>query len=161
MQTTPQATQFNTRKSASQTQGGVNWRHRFGSEQGLVETSVTGYLGTREVTQFLAIPAATQAPPSHGGGVIDFDRDYNGVDARALLHFGDTDLVIGVSQETQVDDRLGNENFIGTPPNQTLGVAGRCAATRPIVRPRVMPMRRSRRRCPASGNWWPACARAR
>ncbi|MFI4932543.1 MAG: TonB-dependent receptor domain-containing protein, partial [Burkholderiales bacterium] len=90
-----------------------------------VETSFTGYLGTRSVTQFLAIPAATQAPPQHGGGVVDFDRDYNGVDARALLRFGDTDLVIGVSQETQVDDRLGNENFIGTPPNQTLGVVGR------------------------------------
>ena len=123
-QTTPQATQFDTRKSVSQTQGGVNWRHRFGSEQGLVETSVTGYLGTRAVTQFLAIPVATQAPPNHGGGVIDFDRDYNGIDARGLLRFGDTDLVIGLSQETQVDERRGNENFVGTPPNQTLGVMG-------------------------------------
>jgi iron complex outermembrane receptor protein len=123
-QTTPQATQFDTRKSISQTQGGANWRHRFGSEQGLVETSLTGYLGTRAVTQFLAIPVATQAPPNHGGGVIDFDRDYDGIDARALLRFGDTDLVIGISQETQVDERRGNENFVGTPPNQTLGVMG-------------------------------------
>jgi len=124
LQTTPQATQFDTRKSIDQTQGGVNWRHRFGSEQGLVETSVTGYLGTRSVTQFLAIPVATQAPPNHGGGVIDFDRDYNGVDARALLRFGQTDLVLGVNQERQVDERRGYENFVGTPPNQTLGVQG-------------------------------------
>src|SRR5262245_56619808 len=29
LSTTPQATQFNTRKSVEQTQGGVNWRHRF------------------------------------------------------------------------------------------------------------------------------------
>ncbi|HSW21541.1 MAG TPA: TonB-dependent receptor plug domain-containing protein, partial [Burkholderiaceae bacterium] len=68
-QTTPQATTFNTRKAVGQTQGGVNWRHRFGS-QGLVETQLTGYLGTRSVTQYLAIPVATQAPPNHGGGVI-------------------------------------------------------------------------------------------
>jgi len=124
LQTAPQATQFNTRKSIAQTQGGVNWRHRFGSEQGLLETQVTGYLGTRSVTQFLAIPVATQAPPNHGGGVIDFDRDYNGIDARALLRFGQTDLVIGVNQERQADDRKGYENFLGTPPNQALGVVG-------------------------------------
>lgn len=124
LQTTAVATQFNTRKSIGQTQGGVNWRHRFGAEQGLVETYVTAYLGTRSVTQYLAIPVATQAPPQHGGGVVDFDRDYNGIDLRALLRFGETDLVIGVSQERQVDDRRGNENFIGTPPNQMLGVLG-------------------------------------
>lgn len=124
LQTTSVATQFNTRKSIDQTQGGVNWRHRFGAEQGLVETQVTGYLGTRSVTQFLAIPVATQLPQQHSGGVVDFDRDYNGIDARALLHFGETDLVLGVNQERQVDDRKGNENFIGTPPDQTLGVLG-------------------------------------
>jgi len=124
LQTAAVATQFNTRKSIEQTQGGVNWQHRFGNEQGLVQTNVTAYLGTRSVTQYLAIPAATQTPPQHGGGVIDFDRDYNGIDARALLHFGQTDLVLGVNQERQVDDRRGYENFIGTPPNQTLGVQG-------------------------------------
>ena len=124
LQTTPQATLFNTRKSIEQTQGGVNWRHRFGNEQGLVETNVTGYLGARSVTQFLAIPAATQGAPNHGGGVIDFDRDFGGVDARALLRWGQTDFVVGVNQERQKDERRGYENFVGTPPNQTLGVQG-------------------------------------
>jgi iron complex outermembrane receptor protein len=123
-QTTPQAIQFNTRKAVSQVQGGVNWQHRFNTEQGLVATHVTAYLGTRGVTQFLAIPAPTQAPPNHGGGVIDFDRNYDGIDARALMRFSETDLVVGASQERQVDERRGNENFIGTPPNQTLGVLG-------------------------------------
>ncbi|HEY6511835.1 MAG TPA: TonB-dependent receptor [Burkholderiaceae bacterium] len=122
-QTTPQATTFDTRKEVGQTQGGVNWRHRFGS-QGLVETQLTGYLGTRSVTQYLAIPVATQGPPNHGGGVIDFDRDYDGIDARALMRFGETDLVVGASQERQVDERRGYENFVGTPPSQTLGVQG-------------------------------------
>ena len=124
LQTSPLATQFNTRKSIGQTQGGVNWQHRFGNEQGLVETNVTAYLGTRSVTQYLPIAPATQAPPSHSGGVVDFDRDYDGIDARASMRFGQTDLVVGVNQERQVDDRKGYENFIGTPPSQTLGVQG-------------------------------------
>jgi iron complex outermembrane receptor protein len=122
--TTPQATQFNTRKTIRQSQGGINWRHCFGNEQGLVETVVTGYLGSRGVTQWLAIAPATQANPRHGGGVIDFDRDYSGVDARALLHFGETDLVLGFNQERMVDDRRGFENFTGTGANQVLGVVG-------------------------------------
>ena len=50
LQTAPQATQFNTRKSIEQTQGGVNWQHRFGNEQGLVQTNFIAYLGTRSVT---------------------------------------------------------------------------------------------------------------
>ena len=118
------ATQFNTRKTIRQSQGGMNWRHRFGNEQGLVEAVVTGYLGSRGVTQWLAIAPTTQANPRHGGGVVDFDRHYNGIDARALLHVGDTDLVLGVNQERQVDDRRGFENFTGTGANQVLGVVG-------------------------------------
>jgi len=123
-QTTPQATQFNTRKTIRQSQGGVNWRHRFGAEQGLVETVLTGYRGSRGVTQWLAIAPATQANPRHGGGVIDFDRDYSGIDARALLRLGTTDVVLGVNEERQIDERRGFENFTGTPPDQLLGVVG-------------------------------------
>jgi len=123
--TTAVATQFDTRKTIRQTQGGLNWRHRFGHAQGWVETVVTGYLGTRGVTQWLAIPAGTQANPRHGGGVIDFDRDYNGVDARAVLRFGSADVVLGFNQERQVDDRFGFENFTGSGAGQVLGVTGR------------------------------------
>jgi iron complex outermembrane receptor protein len=118
------ATQFNTRKTIRQSQGGINWRHSFGREQGLVETVVTGYRGSRGVTQWLAIAPATQANPRHGGGVIDFDRDYSGIDARALLRLGETDVVVGVNEERQVDDRRGFENFTGAAPNQVLGVVG-------------------------------------
>lgn len=123
-QTTAQATQFNTRKTIRQSQGGVNWTHRFGRDQGLIETVVSGYRGSRGVTQWLAIAPATQANVRHGGGVIDFDRDYSGVDARALLHVGETDLVLGANQERQVDDRRGYENFTGTGAGQVLGVVG-------------------------------------
>jgi iron complex outermembrane receptor protein len=123
--TTPQALQFNTRKTIRQTQGGINWSHRFGDDSLLQETVLTAYRGTRGVTQWLAIAPGTQtATARHGGGVIDFDRDYGGVDARALLRLGTADVVIGVNQEKQVDDRFGFENFVGTAPNQTLGVVG-------------------------------------
>jgi iron complex outermembrane receptor protein len=123
--TTPQALQFNTRKTIRQTQGGINWSHRFGDDTLLQETVLTAYRGTRGVTQWLAIAPGTQtATARHGGGVIDFDRDYGGVDARALLRLGAADVVIGVNQEKQVDDRFGFENFVGTAPNQTLGVVG-------------------------------------
>jgi iron complex outermembrane receptor protein len=122
--TTPQATQFDTRKTIRQTQGGINWSHRFGEGSALQETVLTGYLGSRGVTQWLAIAPGTQANPRHGGGVIDFDRDYSGVDARARLRLGTTDVVLGLSQERQVDERRGFENFTGAAPNQTLGVVG-------------------------------------
>jgi iron complex outermembrane receptor protein len=122
--TTPQATQFDTRKTIRQTQGGITWTHRFGDASVLQETVLTGYQGSRGVTQWLAIAPPTQANPRHGGGVIDFDREYGGADARVLLRLGPTDLVIGVNQERQVDDRRGFENFTGTAPNQTLGVVG-------------------------------------
>jgi iron complex outermembrane receptor protein len=122
--TTPQATQFDTRKTIRQTQGGIHWTHRFAEDSPLVETTLMGYGGTRGVTQWLAIAPGTQGNPRHGGGVIDFDRDYNGVDARALLRLGATDVVLGVNTERQVDDRNGFENFTGTAPNQILGVTG-------------------------------------
>lgn len=122
--TTPQATQFNTRKTIHQSQGGINWSHRFDEGSALTETVLTGYKGTRGVTQWLAIAPATQANPRHGGGVIEFDRAYDGVDARALLRLGQADVVLGVNQERQTDARRGYENFIGTPPDQVLGVTG-------------------------------------
>ena len=77
-QTTPQAALFDTRKTSGQTQGGGAWRHRFVDAGALRESVLTAYAGRRDVTQWQAIPAATQASPRHPGGVIDFDRDYSG-----------------------------------------------------------------------------------
>jgi iron complex outermembrane receptor protein len=56
--------------------------------------------------------------------VIDFDRDYSGVDAKALLRVGETGVVLGVTQERQVDQRRGFENFTGSGAGQVLGVVG-------------------------------------
>jgi iron complex outermembrane receptor protein len=123
-QTTPEATQFDTRKQARQTQLGATWRHRFEAAGPLSESAVTAYYGQRSVTQWQAITAATQANPRHGGGVVDFDRDYDGIDARLTWRWDGIDLVTGAAVERQQDDRRGYLNYIGTPTAPTYGVTG-------------------------------------
>jgi iron complex outermembrane recepter protein len=123
-QTTPQAEQFNTRKTVEQTQLGLQWKHRFATSGALQDSEVTLYRGKRGTTQWQAIPVATQAPPAHPGGVIDFDREYFGIDARLIWRWEQALIVAGVSADQQDEDRRGFENFIGTPPSQELGVTG-------------------------------------
>jgi iron complex outermembrane recepter protein len=123
-QTAQVALDFNTRKTTEQTQAGLSWRHRF-DDGALRETQFALYAGNRAVVQWLAIPAATQTPARHGGGVIDFDRTYSGSEARARWSFGPVELITGVALDEQHDDRRGYENFTGTAPNQVLGVTGR------------------------------------
>ena len=132
--TTAVATQFNTRKTIAQTQAGVNWRHQFADGSVLRESSLSLHSGQRSVVQFLAIPAITQRNPAqnpptwqrHGGGVIDFDRSYDGAELRlALAPMPGLDAVAGLSLERQRDQRLGYENFTGDPRTPTaLGVQG-------------------------------------
>lgn len=123
-QTTPQASQFNTRKATAQTQLGAQWRHWFASAGALNESVLTVYSGQRGVTQWQAIAPATQAPARHPGGVIDFDREYFGVDARLVWRWERGQLVAGVAADRQNEDRRGFENFSGAPPSQELGVIG-------------------------------------
>ena len=134
-QTAQPALDFNTRKNARQTQAGASWRHLFAGEGALRESQLSAYLGDRSVTQWQAIPAATQGNPRHGGGVVDFDRRYDGVEGRLRWSLGPVDLVTGAVIERQQDDRRGYENFTGTAPNQVLGVTGRL---RRVLRADVM-----------------------
>jgi iron complex outermembrane receptor protein len=113
-QTTPQATQFDTRKTARQQQAGLSWQRRF-DEGALREGRLALYAGTRSVAQWLAIAPATQANPRHGGGVIDFDRRYHGLEARLRWAWDGLDLLAGAAVEQQRDQRRGFENFSGTP----------------------------------------------
>ncbi|HLL12453.1 MAG TPA: TonB-dependent receptor, partial [Rubrivivax sp.] len=119
LQTTSQALQFDTRKDTEHSQLGLSWRHRF-SESALREFQASAFSGRRSVVQWLAIPPATQAAPRHGGGVIDFDREFGGVDARLRFGLGAAQMVVGAALEEQRDSRRGYANFIG---NQ-LGVTG-------------------------------------
>lgn len=123
-QTASQATTFNTRKNTRQEQGGASWRHALAD--GVVrEFAVSTYVGQRGVAQWQAIAPAAQTSPSSPGGVIAFERDYAGADARATLRFGPVDVIVGVNPEQSRENRRGYENFVGTGARQVLGVTGR------------------------------------
>lgn len=124
--TAGQALEFNTRKTLSQSQVGLQWRHRFGSgsDDGLRESTLMVYEGRRAVTQWLAIPASTQSPPRHGGGVVDFDRAYRGAEGRLSWRFGGADAVIGLNAESQDDDRRGYLNYVDSDNTRRFGVTG-------------------------------------
>jgi iron complex outermembrane receptor protein len=124
-QTTSVATQFNTRKNTRQEQAGASWQRRFDGDGGLSRLAVSLYAGQRSVTQWQSIAAGTQAAARHPGGVIDFDREYQGVELRSHWRFGSTSAVLGLAQDTQNEQRRGFENFTGTGAAQLLGVTGR------------------------------------
>ncbi|MFO1328410.1 MAG: TonB-dependent receptor [Rubrivivax sp.] len=122
-QTTPQALDFDTRKTSRQTQLGASWVHRY-ADGVLRETQLSAYGGQRAVTQFLAIAAATQAAPRHGGGVIDFERDYQGLEARVRLAFGPVEALLGATHDRQRDDRQGYLNYTGSAAAPVYGQVG-------------------------------------
>lgn len=128
-QTASVATQFNTRKDTAQTQGGLSWRHKFGGDGALQESQVSVYQGRRSVTQWQSIPTGPQASATHPGGVIDFDRDYQGIDGRLVWRWSLDDdrglqVVAGVSSDHSEEDRRGYQNFTGSGASQVLGVTG-------------------------------------
>jgi len=112
---------FNTRKSVQQSQGGAIYEQDFGGGNTL---RVMGYYGQRGVTQYLAIPVATQGNPLHSGGVVDLDGEYGGTDLRWIWK-GDLagrpfEIAAGLAYDRQDQGRKGYENFVG----DTLGVKG-------------------------------------
>jgi len=115
------AERYNTRKSIDHQQGGASWDQRF--ESGRLHAGLWG--GNRRVTQFQAFSKAFQAPPSHSGGVVDFDRDFYGTDINwqdmRELAGGRLTTTLGIEYGRSSDDRKGYENFVGN----TLGVQGK------------------------------------
>ena len=120
-QATPQALQYNTRKSVSQRQLGLVWRQALGESNTL---RLMGYGGNRDVEQYLSVPIGAQANPLSGGGVIDLGNRYGGVDARwtwnGSLAGRELELTLGANADRQRQHRLGFQNYIGS----TLGVRG-------------------------------------
>lgn len=112
---------FDTRKSVRQSQLGAKAEYD-ASERSTF--ALIAYTGRRRTTQMLSIPVMAQTPPTQGGGAIDLDRDYHGLDARWHWRgaaFGrPAALTAGVLGEVSDEHRLGFENFLG----QTLGVVG-------------------------------------
>ena len=110
-QADPAAIRFDTRKSVTQLQGGVTVEQRF---DGATSLRVTGYGGTRQVRQFLALPGTG---PTSSGGVTDLDRSFGGVDARLNMQFAllgrPLTLTLGANYETQSEHRQGFVNNDG------------------------------------------------
>lgn len=112
---------YDTRKSARQSQLAAIYERSLGP----VDARLLAYGGQRSVWQVLSIPAAVQrANPLSGGGVIDFDAPFAGLDARVSLRRGEGvrpfDVVAGLGIETVLQQRSGYENFAG----DRLGVRG-------------------------------------
>ncbi|MFC5458227.1 TonB-dependent receptor family protein [Massilia niabensis] len=113
---TPQRTlakRYNTRKSIEHTQAGATFEQRFGQDR----LRLTAWAGNRQVLQYQAFSRGFQAPPTHSGGVIDFDRDFYGADLQWMtvrqVANGKLSTTFGVEYSRSEDDRQGYENFIG------------------------------------------------
>ena len=88
--------------------------------------------------QYQSFSRAFQAPPTHSGGVIDFDRDFYGIDAnwRAVHSWPAATCAPPWDWNGRsVDARQGYENFVG----DTFGVKGGCGATRRTRSPAPIP----------------------
>ena len=121
----PLASQYNTRKSVRQTQGGIRYERAIDSAN---ELSVMAYYGQRDTEQFLSIPPVAQARPLHAGGNIDLGREYAGTDirwtSRQQLAGRELTLTGGIAYETMREMRRGYENFIDGPDGVAVGVRG-------------------------------------
>ncbi|OON59112.1 TonB-dependent siderophore receptor [Massilia sp. KIM] len=115
------AERYDTRKSIDHQQAGLTWESRFGPDR----LQLTAWGGNRRVIQYQSFSRAFQAPASHSGGVIDFDRDFYGVDGnwRMVREIGGGVLraTLGLEFARSRDARQGFENFVGN----SFGVKGR------------------------------------
>jgi iron complex outermembrane recepter protein len=128
----PVALLFNTRKTVTQTQGGLVYTLPLGGGDQL---RAMVYTGARDTVQFQAIPVATQTnlQPNRGpnlspGGVIDLERSYSGIDLRwtgqMSLASLPLEVVAGLSYDTLREQRRGYNNFTSAGAGQVLGVQG-------------------------------------
>ncbi|MDM0045375.1 TonB-dependent receptor [Variovorax dokdonensis] len=120
------AEQYNTRKTVDQMQAGAIYERRINADNDL---RLMVYAGERSTTQYQSIPPSAQLAASSAGGVIDLKRNYAGMDARwttrGQLAGRPFELASGIAYDNMDEDRLGYNNFIGSPASPTLGVQGR------------------------------------
>ena len=119
------AIKFNTRKSLSQTQGGVIYDLRLDDDNAL---RAMVYGGHRDTEQFQSIPVDSQKSALSPGGVIQLGRDYDGADLRFTTRGGAAprrwSLVGGLAYDKLREHRHGYQSFIGAGSAQVLGVQG-------------------------------------
>ena len=112
---------FGVRKSIDNMQVGAVYERRISDSD---TVRLLAYAGDRQVVQFLGLTAGAQAAPRSGGGVVDLDRQFGGLDAR-WSHRNEVagmplTVTAGLNYDRQEELRKGFENFIGA----TLGVVG-------------------------------------
>jgi iron complex outermembrane receptor protein len=122
----PAAVAFDTRKSVDQLQAGTILEHRIDAANALKLTAWTGRRGTE---QFQAIPALNQVAVTQPGGVIDLQRQYQGIDAqwthRTRLLDAPLAVTAGLYADLLDERRRGFQNFTGPAAAPTqLGVQG-------------------------------------
>jgi iron complex outermembrane recepter protein len=109
-QVTPNAILFNTRKSIEHAQLGATFSQGFTDSR----LQATVYGGQRKVQQYLAIPLNTQNALTHSGGVVDLDRNFNGLAVRYFHGLtGSLRLSVGAEYEQMVERRRGYINDFG------------------------------------------------
>lgn len=108
------ADRYNTRKSIDHQQIGAV----YDLETGAGKLHLMAYGGNRRVVQYQSFSKGFQAPPTHSGGVVDFDRDFSGAEVnwtwRGQLADGALAATVGAAYDHSSDDRKGYENFIGS-----------------------------------------------
>ena len=118
------ADRYNTRKSIDHQQAGAVFEQRFGDDR----LRAMVYVGNRHVIQYQAFSRAFQAPATHSGGVVDFDRRFYGTDLSWMfvrpLANGKLSTTVGLAVDRSVDDRQGYENFIADQSGVRFGVKG-------------------------------------
>lgn len=110
-QAPPQARLFDTRKSVTHNQAGVNYQRRLANDDRL---TLMVYGGERDVQQYLAFPGGGQFA---GGGVIELDRRFGGGEIgwqRQTQAFDlPVELAAGLTYDYQGEDRRGFVNQRG------------------------------------------------
>ena len=122
---------YDTRKDLDQEQLGIVWDDRLSAAD---EINTTWYAGHRAITQYQAIPQATEERSVlNPGGVIDLDRAYGGVDAHLSdrRSIGDTALLVVEASATTIWKRRGWD--ISTTSVPTWAWRARYGATRPTT----------------------------
>ena len=109
-QATPQAIQFNTRKTITQDQLGLTLNHRLDPASNV---QATVYGGQRFVEQYLAIPLGAQMVSTHSGGIVNLDRNYGGAALRYFTQLSGVRLSAGLEYETMEERRKGFINNFG------------------------------------------------
>jgi hypothetical protein len=85
--------------------------------------------GERRVVQFLSVPVAAQANPLSGGGVVDLDSDFAGIDLRWSLDTQAAGRPLRSSPASTPTASASTGSASRISPAASSACAARCAAT--------------------------------